>query len=125
MSQYKQADGYNVALVSLSTITPQPQSHGVQGVQRYHAVSGEVHEQGLFIVLRWNVLSVTQYQTLLTALGLLNALTNQITIYAPNHNFTYQRYNGIVVRPENGTDLRRAGHFLNDIAILVTHLAAL
>lgn len=119
------ADGYNVALGSLGLITPQPQSHGVQAVQRSYGISGEVHEQGLFIILRYNSLPWLTYQVLLAQLGIATALTNQITIYCPNHQFAYTRYNGIVKRPENGVDLRRTSHFLQDIAIPVTNLAAI
>lgn len=123
-SQYKQADGHNIALGSLVLLNPQPQSHGVQAVTRSYGLSGEVHEQGLFIVLRYNSLPWLTYQLLLAQYGVATALTNAITLYVPNHQFAYTRYNGTVVRPENGVDLRRTSHFLQDVAFLVKSLVA-
>lgn len=122
---YLMADGHGVALGSLAAIVPQPASPGVQIVQRNSAVSGVVHEQGLWIPLNWNKLSIAKYQALLTQLGLAAALENDITLYCPNFQYTLTRYNGKAIRPEQGVDIRRPGHFLDDITIRVINLVAL
>jgi hypothetical protein len=123
MSTYRVADGHDVALLSLGTLALQPSSEGVKVVERNYAVSGNIHEHGLWIDLRWNMIgSVGRYQTLLTAFGLHNALTNEITIYCPDHQFAWNRYNGLAIRPEKGVDVRRSNYFIRDVIIIVKNL---
>lgn len=122
---YLFADGHNVALGSLTAISPQPASPGVQAVVRNEGLSGVVHEQGLWIPLQWNTLSVAKYQALLTQFGLASALENDITLYCPNSQYVPTRYNGKAIRPEQGTDIRRPGHWLKDVTIRVINLVAI
>lgn len=82
-------------------------------------------EEGLYVELEWNVLeTAAEYLTLLTAFGLHNALTNEITIYCRDSRWVYVRYNGIAVRPELGRDAGWQMPFARDITILVKNLAA-
>lgn len=123
-SDYRHENGYGIALVDLDLIVPQPQGGFVQPVQRNPSASGVVHEQGLFAPLRYNVLTVAKYTALLTQFGLSSVLQAEGTWYLPNHAFVPARYNGIVVRPQLGVDLRRA-IFLKDITFMVIKLVAL
>lgn len=124
-SDYRFADGHNVALGSLALIVPQPASPGVQVVRRDEAVSGVVHEQGLWIPLNYNKLTVAKYQALNTLFGLASALENDITIYCPNFQYVSTRYNGKIIRPEQGVDIRRTSHLLSDVTYRVINLVAL
>lgn len=124
-SDYRFADGHGAALGSLAAIVPQPASPGVQVVQRNSGVSGVVHEQGLWIPLNYNKLTVAKYQALNTLFGLAAALENDITIYCPNFQYIYTRYNGKIIRPEQGVDIRRTSHLLSDVTFRVINLVAL
>ncbi|MGP1664947.1 MAG: hypothetical protein ACTS5I_03335, partial [Rhodanobacter sp.] len=96
MPSYLMAQGHSVALVDLDPIVPQPRSpQGVQAAQRDFGADGSVFEQGLFINLLWGSLgSVAEYQTLLAQLGLDDQLRQAITLYAPNFEREWIRYNG-------------------------------
>lgn len=124
---YKVATGHGVALGSLNTIVPQPRADIVVApVQRNYAVSGAVHEQGLFIDLQWSVLDpVSEYTTLLTAFGLTSVLFANVTVLVPNHAYTDTRYNGIAIRPQQGVEIRRSEYFIRDVTIRVIQLVAL
>jgi hypothetical protein len=119
---YLVADGFNVALVDLDPIVPQPRSPArVQAAQRDFGADGSVFEIGLFIRLQWTSLgnNPATYQTLLGQLGLDNALRNAITIYAPNFERVWTRYNGYAIRPQ----VANYTTFLQDVVIVVNRLA--
>lgn len=119
--------GHGVALVDMEAIIPQPRSDAVtQPVQRNETASGAVHEIGLYIILQWNVLTVARYQVLLDQFGLDGSnLTNQVTVYVPNFEYVWTRYNGIAVRPQQGRDLRRSQYFIHDLSLTIKNLTAL
>lgn len=98
---YLIAQGHSVALLDLDPIVPQPRSpEGVQAAQRDFGADGSVFETGLFIRLLWSSLgSATEYQTLLAQFGLDDQLRQAITLYAPNFQRVWVRYNGYAIRP--------------------------
>lgn len=99
-------------------------SEGVKPSRRSFAADGSIVEEGLYLELEWGVLeSAADYLTLLTAFGLHDALTNEITIYARDARFVNVRYNGIAVRPELGRDARW-DMFPRGVTILVKNLEA-
>lgn len=105
MTTYRVADGHNIALGSLTTISPQPRSTGVQATRRTYVGAG-VYEEGLYVELQWDVLQTgVMYQDILTLFGVNTELTNQITLYARNEVFAWRRYNGLAIRPEVGRDV--------------------
>lgn len=120
MPQYLIADGFNVGIDDLDPIVPQPRSTaGVQAAQRDFGADGSVWEQGLYIVLEWSSIgSASAYQTLLEQLGLDNALRNAVTLYAPNFERTWARYNGYAVRPNTVN----YATFLRNVRIVVNRL---
>lgn len=115
--------GHDVALLSLATIVPQPRSpQGVQAAQRDFAADGSVFETGLFIRLLWSSLgSETQYQALLTQFSLDTFLRFSVTLYAPNFERVWTRYNGSAIRPS----ATNYAIFPRDIQIVVNRLEAL
>lgn len=126
MPVYSVADGWNVALVSLVALDPQPEGMPVMPVVRNYAVSGTVHEQGGFVDLKYSALdSEADYLAVLTQFGLHNADTNEITIYCRNGRLVWTRYNGLAVYPEAGQDMRWQQFYPREIVIRVKHLVAL
>lgn len=103
MPLYQMATGHDVALLDLDPIVPQPRStNGVQAAQRDFGSDGSVFEQGLYLVLEWNSLtSAAAYQTLLAQFNLDDLLRQAVTIYAPDFQRTWRRYNGYAIRPTN------------------------
>lgn len=101
MPQYLWAPGHGVALVDLDPIVPQPRSpDGVRAAQRDLALDGSVFEQGLYIVLEWSSMgNAAAYQGLLASAGLDTFLRAAITLYAPNFEREWHRYNGYAIRP--------------------------
>lgn len=93
--------GHSIALVDLVAIVPQPRSpEGVQAAERDFGADGMVYERGLFIPLQWSSLgSVSAYQSLLAQFDLDDFLSKSVTIYAPNFEREWHRYNGYAIRP--------------------------
>lgn len=123
MSTYKIATGHNVALLSLTAISPQPASEGLKFARTTYAASGGVYPEAPYIELVWAILPTpTLYAALLTQFGLSasTAFAN-VTVYIPNAAYSYARYNGVAVRPATS----RRGFFIREIAIVVKDLAAL
>lgn len=124
MSTYRVADGHDVALGSLTVIDPQPRSDGIQVTRRLFAASGAVIEQGKYVELRWDaLLSVSEYQTVLSAFGVQSALTNDVTVYVRDEAFDFVRMNGTAIRPRPGSDVFWR-FFPRRIVILVRDLEA-
>lgn len=122
MSTYKIATGHNVALLSLTAISPQPTSPGVKATRRTFSADGALHDEGLYIILEWSfVEDGTDLSTLLTQFGLAAATTANVTIYCPNQVHAYTRYNGVAVRPE----VARDNYFLRNVQIVIKDLTAL
>ncbi len=123
MSSYKVKDGFDQALVDLVTITPQPRSEGVLRVRRTYAAGGAVIEEGRYIELVWDLVGdIAAFQSLLNQFGLGSALTNEVTLYAPEQYYAYNRFNGVAVRPELGRDVSRNDFFVRNITILFRDL---
>lgn len=120
---YKVADGFDIALLSLVTVDPQPKSTGIQYGRINHSASGVVYGQTPYIELIWTVLeSESQYTTLLGQFGLTAALSNGVTVYIPNDQLTATRYNGIAIRPNLGDDAKRDNFFVREVVIRINHL---
>ena len=123
-SDYRVADGFDVALVSLTVLNPQPKSNGVQFTSRSFAADGTPTNQGPFIELVWTALSNANYDTIMTAFGLTSAYHNDVTIYARDENWDYSRFNGKAIKPNIGED-RDWDIFPRDMRILIRNLEAL
>lgn len=107
MAQVLWSPGWNIALASLFAPDPLPESGMVMPVQRTYGASGIPHEMGLYGELKWGLIETeADYLANLTAIGLHNALSNQITVYLRNFALQWNRYNGIAIRPEAGRDVQ-------------------
>lgn len=126
MSLYQVATGFNVALVDLNTLSPQPSSIGIQVTRRTFGSDGTPFEEGKYVELLWNVLnSPTEYQAILTAFGLSDTtLVSAVTVYVRNSIFDWVRLNGYAIRPDPGKEVRWANFFPRDVTILVRELTA-
>lgn len=123
MSSYRVKTGHDQALVDLVAMAPQPRSEGVLRVRRTYAAGGAVIEEGRYIELVWDLVgTIAAFQALLTQFGLGVALTSEVTIYAPEQYYAYNRFNGTAIRPELGRDVSRNTYFIRNITILVRDL---
>lgn len=119
MTTYRVAEGSNIALVSLTVLSPQPRSEGVRATRRDFIADGSIVEQGLYVELVYDVLNdVTEYQAVLAFFGLDTADSAAVTIYARNALFNFVRYNGRAVRPEPSWQQ----FFPRNVVILVKNL---
>ena len=123
MSDYRVADGFKVALGSLTTLDPQPRSAGIQYTRQSFAGNGTPINEGPYVVLIWDVIGTkTQYQSLLTTFGLLSADSNDVTVYVRDENFDYVRMNGKAIKPLPGTGVEYKSYFIRDFTILIRDL---
>jgi len=124
LSDYRAYVGHDVALSSLTVLSPQPHSAGIKASQRTYAASGAVYDQGLYVELEWDLLGkVATYTTVLTVFGLHNVLFANVTVYVRNRIFSYVRMNGVAVRPQPGPEVDW-NIFPRNIKILVKDLVA-
>lgn len=106
MSTYRVADGHDVALGSLTDLDPQPRTTGIQVSRRSYAGDGTVYDEGKYVELEFpTILTASQYQLVLSQMGVQGSLTNEITIYLRDETFAWARMNGTAVRPEPGSDV--------------------
>lgn len=124
MTTYKVADGSDVALGSLSDVSPQPKSTGIQPTRRTYSADGSVYDEAKYVELQFSAIdSVTTYQSVLSQFGIQSALTNAVTVYVRDETFAWVRMNGTAVRPEPGRDVRWDNYFPRNVTILVKDLA--
>lgn len=116
-------DGHDVPGHELTVLTPQPSSAGVKVTRRPHSVSGGLQDEYKYVELLYSALgSVTEYQAVLTAFGLLSAMQNEITVTARDETLQWVTFNGTAVRPQMGSDVNWSRYFPRDIVILVKEL---
>ena len=126
MSTYRVKVGHGEALVDLVVLDPQPHTTGVQATRRTHAASGLVYDEGLYCRFEYDYTdSPTTYLALLTAFGLASASQANVTIYARNQRYAWQRYSGLAILPETGRDVTWTNYFARGISIIVKNLEAL
>lgn len=117
--------GFDVALVDLVNVVPQPRSDGIQTTRRTTGADGSVYDEGRFIELEFALVqNGTMYVALLTLFGVQNDLFNDVTVLIPDERLTFTRYNGTAVRPQPGRDMRQTRFFPRNITILVKDLFA-
>lgn len=119
-SDYRAADGHDVALGSLTVLDPQPSADLIQATRRTHGGDGSVYDEGKYIIWRWNVVAnETEYQSILSDLGVQSALTNDVTVYSRSEDGSYVRYNGTAIRPQPGPDVRQQNFFLRNVEVVI------
>lgn len=126
MSQYKIAEGYNIALASLTLINPQPTTRGVQYTERAVNLDGTFTQAGPYCEMLWSAVGTeADYLTLLTQFGLNDSISNAVTVYLRNERLQYTRYNATATLPALGQDGSWSQYFLRDLVILLRDLEAL
>lgn len=121
---YKVGEGSNIALVSLTTIAPQPRSNGLEYSRSSFAASGAVIREAPFVRLIWDVIEDdTEYNALLALFGLDSATGAAVTVYVPGVRRTAQRFNGTAILPVAGDGMTHSQYFIRDVEILIRDLA--
>jgi len=123
MSDYRIATGHDVALVSLTVLTPQPEGRPMRATQRTYGLSRDVYDIAPYC--EWIFRSIPNqaaYGALLTTLGLATLSNAAVTIYTRNQRLVYQRFNAEVVLPQMGTDGDWSNVFLRGITFRFTEL---
>lgn len=120
---YRVATGWNTPLVDLDRIEPQPRGNPAAPVERNYSITGDIHDDGLFMELNWDYIEEEQeYIDLLTLFGVHIQKSSEITIYARSPIFIFTRYNGIAQQPEGMSEVKRSNFFIRDLTIRITHL---
>ena len=123
MSDYRVADGFDVALGSLTVLSPQPKSAGIQYTRLGYAADGTPILEGPFVNLVWDIVGgKTGYQAILTTFGLSSATTNDVTVYVRDANFDYVRKNGKAIKPQIGEGIEWDNYFPRGLVILIRDL---
>lgn len=123
LADYKVAEGWNVPLVDLDVIVPQPRGNPASPVDRKFSITGSIEDDGLCMELNWDYIeSEQEYLDLITLFGLQSGKSNEVTIYgrSPIHQFV--RYNGVAQQPEGVAETKRSNFFIRDVTIRITHL---
>ncbi len=124
MTNYKVAEGSNVALVSMTDVAPMCRSEGLEYSRSSFAASGAIVREGAHIRLLFDVLeSDTEFNSLLALFGLDSATSAAVTVYIPGPLRTFARYNGTAIRPATNDGMRHSEYFLRDVTILIRDLA--
>lgn len=121
MSDYRVADGHDVALGSLTVLSPQPRSPGLEYTEQTFSLNGTPNNQAPYVTLVWTAISETQYDTIMTAFGLAAADYNDVTVYIRDENFNYARKNGRAIKPLPGRGVNW-DYFPRNLEILVRNL---
>jgi hypothetical protein len=116
--------GFDVPLVSLVDLAPQPRSIGPQTTRRSYSASGKVFQELGHIELIWDLIrNLAAYDAILAQFGLgISLFTNEVTAYIPDQVYGWQRVNGIAVRPQIGEDVIRERFFVRRLVILIKNL---
>lgn len=123
-SDYRAAAGFDVALGSLTVLSPQPRSPGVKAADRSYALDGSVYEQGDWVALIWDHFADgDQYVAALAFFGLDDTtLSAEVTVYIRNANYDYQRANGVAIHPRLGVDGEWREYLARNFVIIVNEL---
>lgn len=128
MSTYRVATGHNVALVSLTVLSPQPDpGEGIQYASVVRVADGTLVRQGPYIDFTWTMLEEASFTTITTLFGVDSAATSadavNVTVYVRDVNYSnWVRMNGKAQRPFPGIGVNWNVR-PNDIVIRVTDLA--
>jgi hypothetical protein len=123
MSTYRAKINHDIALGSLTVLSPQPDpGEGIKYALITRSANGTLVKQGPYFDFEWTTVTATQYATLLGVFGVTSADTADVTIYVRDESYqTWVRKNGVAQRPFPGETV---GWNLRpiDIVIRVTNL---
>ena len=104
MSSYRAAEGTNVALGSLTVLSPQPDpGEGIRYAKITRSANGSVVKQGPYFEFEWTTVTASQLATILSTFGLNDSDNTNVTIYIRDETYaTWVRKNGVAQRPFPG-----------------------
>lgn len=119
--------GHDAPATLLERLDPQPQVSGIEITRRSFGHNRKLLDEFLFCYLKYNVVgSYTIYRSILDQLNILDNDESDVTITLKSkEGLEWGRYNGRVVKPQLGEDIRPERFFLRDLQILVKHLTKL
>jgi hypothetical protein len=121
-SNYKIAQGHDVLTSSLQLFTPQPRSAGLKYTRVTYLGGGTSYAEGAYVELQWSALDdVNAYIGILTKVGVYNAHSQSVTIWARDENWEYARFNGLALKPLLGADASWE-YFPRDVTMLIKNL---
>ena len=108
MTTYRALEGTDVALGSLTVLSPQPDpGEGIQYTKVTVAADQSVNRQGPYFEFKWSEMSNSDYGTILGIFGLNDSASANVTIYTRDE--TYQNWvlkNGTAQQPIPGDTVR-------------------
>lgn len=128
MTSYRVKTGSDVALGSLTVLSPQPgPGTAIRTTKRTYAADGSVTDQGRYIEFLWKAYTnAADYLTLLGLFGLSASVSSAaVTVYVRDETYAWVRMNGTAIRPQPGPDVHWGDIQSRplDIRILVRDLA--
>lgn len=106
LEYYAVADGHDIPASFLTALDPQPKVSGLLVTRRSHSPNRRLQDDALYAYLEYELLeTVEDYQAALNQLGILTALTNEITITLQDKTLTWRRWNATVHQPRFGEDV--------------------
>lgn len=125
-SDYRIATGHDVALGSLTVLSPQPRGLPVRPTVRTHGLSRVAYDVAPYCEWIFDYfVSATTYNAMLTTMGLASVGYADVTIYTRGPRLTYIRYNATVTLPEMGRDGDWGNYYLRNVVFRFTELEAL
>ena len=108
MSTYRAKEGTDVALGSLTVLSPQPDpGEGIQYTRVIVAADQSINRQGPYFEFKWSELSNSNYSTILGIFGLDNSASANVTIYVRDQTYqNWVRRNGTAQQPIPGDTVR-------------------
>lgn len=122
-SDYRIAAGHDIALGSLTVLSPQPRGLPVRPTQRTFGLSRASYDLGEYCEWVFDYfVSSTAYSAMLTTMGLGSVNVADVTIYTRNARLVYQRLNATVTLPEMGQDGDWSSYYLRNVVFRFTNL---
>lgn len=123
MTTYRALEGTDVALASLTVLSPQPDpGEGIQFTKVTTSANMTITRQGPYYEFKWSEMSNANYATILGIFGLDDSASTNVTVYIRDETYqTWVRRSGVAQQPIPG-DTARWNIRPRNIVIRVTNL---
>lgn len=123
MSDYRIAEGHDVALVSLNVMSPQPEGRPVRSTINPYGLSRASYSIAPYCEWVFSTIpNQAAYDAILAQMGLDSINKVDVTIYTRGPRLTYIRYNATVTLPAMGQDADWSQFFLRNVTFRFTNL---
>lgn len=119
--QYEVATGFDNS-GSLAKLDPQPASPGIASNDRKHSVALTPYDAGQYTTLEYNgALPVDDLVSVLSQLGLTNAISSEVTLRLNSDVRTWTNKNCVIIKPQPYEDMsfQRGAGWYNKIIFYV------